>query len=311
MQTIRNLTAFALLCAGAVIGSPAGAQAVCDVDIEAIEIPRLNDLTYDIFDPEPLLGIGRVTLRQSAAGPCQPILTLSSDGPANERQLTGVGGDLAYVIRSESNTGEIIENSDSVLSSTAFRPFIPEGVEEVTIEYTVELPSLQRVRSGAYDGTLTFTLFADETEIVSDRQTVSLSVDVIEQLDVSVSSENPVFSLSRTFETVDFGALEQDETETVFVSVRSTGAYKVSFSSDNRGQLVHERGADSGAVDYFVEIDGAQIGQLTEDVDITGGDGPTAETGEALQVLFRIGNVSRKRAGGYSDNVRVTVSPRE
>ncbi len=311
MRLARNLIMSALGCAGIAAAAPASAQSVCDLAIETIEVPRLNDLTYDIFDPEPLTGVGRVTIRQSAAGPCRAILTLSSEGSSNQRRLEGFGGDLVYIIRSGADNGEIVENSDSVLSSTAFRPFIPEGTEEVTVEYTVELPSLQTVHSGDYDGTLAFTLFGDETEIISDRQTVAFAVDVIEQLDVSVSAEDPVFSLSRTFETVDFGALEQDETETVFVSVRSTGAYKVSFTSDNQGQLVHERGADRGAVDYFVEIDGAQIGKLTESIDISGGNGPTTGAGEALRVEFRIGDVSRKRAGAYADNVRVTVSPRE
>ena len=205
----------------------------------------------------------------------------------------------------------VISNTDSVLDTNVFRAVIPDTVDEVTMEYIVEVPEGQLVRSGRYDDTVQVALYDDVVDILRDRGTFSLNLDVVEQVDVSVSSTSPAFSLARTFEVIDFGTLETNEIQTAFVTVRSTEDFQLFLRSENDGRLVHERGGDFGTIDYSVTLDGRPLGRPEGLIEAADGRGPTGGLGQAYNIEIQIGEVEQRRAGLYEDRLRLRVRPRE
>ena len=299
-----------------VVAAPVAAQVDCALQIGTIQPPRLSDLRYDIFAREPVNGIGRVDVRRIAdpatdGQPCAFVLTLLSEASGPDRLLRAATDELTYVVFDNDADRRVGANVDAVLEPTAFRAVMPAGVDEVTVEFLVEVPPGQLARSGAYDGTITLTLYDDVTDLLEDRQSFSLGVDVYRQADVSVSTTSPAFNLARTFETVDFGTLESGEIQNAFVTVRTTDNFAITLESENNWRLAHVGGVDLGTIDYSVSINGNRVGLAPGEVEAAAGLGPTGGAGRAFDVAFQIGNVDRRRAGRYEDLVTVTVVPQE
>ena len=303
--------AIAAALASAVYGAgiaTAVAQTECDLRISELQRPRLSDLRYDIFAAEPVSGVGRISVERLSPGPCALVLTLSSRAPGSQRVLAGSGGSLIYVVRENTPSRLVVSNTDSVLDTNVFRAVIPDTVDEVTLEFIVDVPAGQLVRSGRYDDTIQVALYDDVVDVLRDRGTISLNLNVVEQVDVSVSSASPEFSLARTFEVIDFGTLETNEIQTAFVTVRSTEDFQLFLRSENDGRMVHERGGDFGAIDYSVTLDGRPLGRPEGLIEAADGRGPTGGIGEAYSIEIQIGEVEQRPAGLYEDRLRVRVA---
>jgi hypothetical protein len=108
---------------------------------------------------------------------------------------------------------------------------------------------------------------------------------------------------------MDFGDLEEGETQFVDLIVRGNVDYTMFFESDNRGVLRHETDRKS-AVPYLFSVGDTTVDLSGGRVEVPGNSGPTTVGGDSFPISVSIGSIALVTAGNYADHITITVRSR-
>lgn len=177
----------------------------------------------------------------------------------------------------------------------------PRGQEVVQYRLVVDSDSI--ARAGLHDQRVEVEAENEDGQAIAGQQLV-LGVDVLPSAVLGVAG---AYRVNNGQAVVDLGELREGVPEVPLqLRVQSTGRYRLTLDSRNRGRL-----RLSGS-DWYIPYGLALGGQS---VDLSGGDAeylsqPAAGLRrESLPVQFRIGDVSDRRAGTYVDVISISVEP--
>ena len=130
---------------------------------------------------------------------------------------------------------------------------------------------------------------------------VTLVLDLAAAAAIGLKGE---FSRPNGTPVIDLGELTEGvRSLNTALYVHSTGGYRVSITSANRGRL--RQGATAWYVDYNLKVGAQDINlQRTDTINVVS---QTARRDD-YPLAVRIGDVSGKRAGEYSDTLTFTVA---
>jgi spore coat protein U-like protein len=300
-----GLVGAVLAIAGAGLSAASARAQSCDASFAGVENLTFQSRSYDVYRTDDLTGNGEIRVVRTGDAPCQIAVALKSDSPG-ERELRGPAGALVYSIREDSANGITLANTDRPAANGTLKASLSDR-DAVAFPLVLRLPAEQTVPAGQYNDTVTAYLYDLSNLRQLDRRTFTPSVRVDARADVSVSASTPGFDIASTFTTLDLGELRTGERAQAFVTVRSTSDYELSLASDNGARLRREGGGET--IDYQASLDGSSV-QLTKTArTVERGRGPTARDGRSYRLEVRIGSVDRKRAGTYSDRIRIRVEP--
>jgi len=177
----------------------------------------------------------------------------------------------------------------------------------------VTVPGQQAAIAGNYQANLSIGV-VDGSAAEADRAQAAGLLDDSTQ----VSLELNVPGVARVFfagtqsrqRVVDFGRLTSGGQPDMPIAllIQATNSVQLQFTSANNGMLVNESHASDGHVDYRVSIRGESY-SLDQPTLVTISN-PGNSTGEAVVPLeFELGDVSRQRAGFYTDTLSITLRP--
>lgn len=277
----------------------------CEARFAGVANLTFQARSYDVYRRDDLTGNGQIEVVRTGDAPCRIAVVLKSKS-TGQRELGGTAGNIVYSIRRDEADGITLNNIDRPAANGTLTAILAERTS-VTFPLTLRIPAEQIVPAGRYRDTVTAYLFDTDDLRQLDRRTFTPSVVVDARTDVSVSTTASRFDIAQTFATLDLGELQTGERARAYVTVRSTSDYLVSLASENGSRLRRDGGEQS--IEYDATLNGRSIklGRTMQTVDRSAG--PTPSDGRSYSFEVRIGNVGRKRAGIYSDRVRIRVEP--
>jgi len=268
---------------------------------------------YDGFEARQQVERFGLALVHSSGETCDLLVTFASRGGAGRRSLQGPGrGLLAYELLGDANGRHVLENDPDAPARGALATRLASPGDKAALDYFVRIPAGQIVAAGVYGDVLELTLYEIEGgggRRPLDRASVALSASVRPQAEVSIAGTDHASAGGRTYKVVDFGTLRAGDRRAVFLEVRSSAGYELTFSSDNGGVLRHESPSGDWWVGYAARLDGRLL-PLASSATVHG-QGPTPLRGASHQLEFEIGAVEGKMAGNYLDTLRIEVRPVE
>jgi len=238
-------------------------------DADGGAVPKLGDLEYEILTPN---GNNIAYGQQPLGAPPQFLLTSSENG-----------GDF-YTLTLKIPAGQSVApglHSDNVLFFT-----------EQDRRYC---------QNSSYDYRRRYRYYSNCGPIVREQfsRGGNFTVNVVNTLSINIAG-------AATTRTFDFGPLEQGERQSVNIQTRSNSPYQISFDSDMDGTM--KLGGDKDAVmeiAYTATLDGQLIteGAPYRNSSVDGTNGQDVN----LPFEVTIGDTSNKRAGHYSDIIKLKI----
>jgi len=177
----------------------------------------------------------------------------------------------------------------------------PRSQEVVQFQLVVDERSI--TRDGLHDQRVTIEAESSDGLPMAAEQLV-LGLDVLPSATLGLSG---AYRVNNGRAMVDLGELQEGIAQVPLqLRVQSTGRYKLTLESHNNGRL--QLPGTQWFVPYGLAIDGQSI-------ELAGGSGeylsPTGQglRRDSLPIRFRIGDVSDRRAGTYSDVISISVAP--
>ncbi len=216
----------------------------------------------------------------------------------------------SYVMKDvldQTNANEVISASFSGSNSTK------------AVSYYAKMPYISpptgMYAGGTYSDTYVVKIFEGnrgDTTVPAYSTSVTISTVVPKVINISLVDSGAAYNVSDTSQTLNFGTLSQNETQGFDMRVLTNAGYKVSFSSQNNGNLKHA--SYNSLVSYSLKVNNVTInlnGSSTMPVDVATGSGIYYATSAPLPVLVTIGSIDNKLAGSYSDYITVTATTTE
>lgn len=293
----------AVLCFAMLAAPPAAATCESAVQIN----PSVRPLPYDPFEAGDTVMQGSILVRQDGPEPCPLRLGFyrSPDVDISMRQTSGASsgnGPLRYDLTS--NGRRLIADwpQNSKPPIFVIVPPVGHSGQAAEVTYQLRIPRGQLAAPGRY---------TDEVELrvyeVNGKDLLALRVLILEAEVSSVVSLNLVGAdVSSPYSyTMDFGTLESGERRSIGIEARSNGRYRLEVRSREGGVLRLAPPFDDWTVDYAASI----AGQAVNFPASLGSFSPTAASGAVLPLQVVIGDVARKRAGVYRDEITVSIEP--
>lgn len=266
--------------------------------------PRFVSESQTVTVTDVSVGTGEVSTEQfnirvanEGNGQCSAIIKVNWLG------TIGHEGQLELGLRSGSSLIQILSNeSEAPLSDGNLPvPGIPGGANGRAVPMTLFVGTDWGVASGDHTAQLLLTLLGPKGEPV-DTMVLTIIIRVPPSVSLRIVGATGEASIAQV-------ALGNVTSRNVSVSdpfgarVWSTSPYLVTFSSANRGSLVHTSGLDK--IEYELRMD-------NQVVDLVGANefvflNPTDALGDIHPLRVQAGPAAA-RAGDYSDRVTVTVS---
>lgn len=294
----KSFAAAAVLGLSALIPDQASAQDKCNLTIQ----PALDQwvIRYNPLEDEVAQRTFDVLLVNKGGTPCNGNILaslqaeafgLTSPGGANRVRYTLVDVDYGGVditprsgeSARRNGTSISIKQSEQLPARITFAAFPEAGVAQ-----------------GRY--TQVANLFVEQANgTIHATRPVTLVLDLAAAAAIGLKGE---FSRPNGTPVIDLGELtEGPRPLNTALYVHSTGGYRVSISSANRGRL--RQGATAWYVDYNLKVGAQDINlQRTDTINVVS---QTARRDD-YPLTVRIGDVSGKRAGEYSDTLTFTVA---
>jgi len=294
----KSFAAVAALGLLALIPGQASAQDKCNLTIQ----PALDQwvIRYNPLEDEIAQRTFDVLLVNSGRTPCNGNILaslqaeafgLTTPGGANRVRYTLVDVDYGGVDITPRSGGSARRNGTSVS--------IKQG-EQLPARITFAAFPEAGVAQGRY--TQVANLFVEQANgTIHATRPVTLVLDLAAAAAIGLKGE---FSRPNGTPVIDLGELtEGPRPLNTALYVHSTGGYRVSVTSANRGRL--RQGATAWYVDYNLKVGAQDINlQRTDTINVVS---QTARRDD-YPLTVRIGDVSGKRAGEYSDTLTFTVA---
>lgn len=273
-----------------------------DDDCEVLIEPQLSQWTirYNPLEDEVAVRSFDIRLENKGRKKCRGNLDVSlrnspfglSSQRGNER--------IRYVLQ------QIEPSGPNLTPSSGESPRRPGGSIELgrresrLVRVTFAASPAEDVSAGSYTQTV-FVGFGEGRDRGHSGRPVVLALDVAAAAAIGLKGE---FSRPNGTPVIDLGELtEGPRPLNTALYVHSTGGYRVSISSANRGRL--RQGATAWYVDYKLKVGAQNINlERADDFNVVS---QTARRDD-YPLAVRIGDVSGKRAGEYSDTLTFTVA---
>ena len=158
----------------------------------------------------------------------------------------------------------------------------------------------ETLRAYLYSGTLKGGYHFETSQSITYRYYVPSSIGLSI---VDTGSPYDEYSLNKS---IDFGMMSSGLSKNFDIVIKSNEGYKLFFSSDNGGKLMH---SSLGAyVPYTTQVNGTNMTLVPyTPIQVASGNGITPANGERLNVILTLGAITNQPAGTYSDYITVTV----
>ncbi|MFN8370541.1 MAG: spore coat protein U domain-containing protein [Bacteriovoracaceae bacterium] len=260
--------------------------------------------------------------RTNTSGGCRPFfITMTKGGSSTySRRLALNSNTLNYNLYKNNSTSFVIKdvldqtNANEVISAS-----FSGSNSTRAVSYYVKMPYIApptgMYAGGTYSDTYIVKIFEGNrgnTTIPAYSTSVTVTTIVPKVINISLVDSGAAYDVLDTSQTLNFGTLTTGEQQGFDMRVLTNAGFKVSFSSQNNGNLKHA--SYNSLVSYGLKVNNVNInlaGSSTTPVDVATGSGIYYATSAPLPVLVTIGNITDKLAGSYSDYITVTATTTE
>ncbi|MBB4798825.1 hypothetical protein HNP32_002579 [Brevundimonas bullata] len=294
----KSFAAVAALGLLALIPGQASAQDKCNLTIQ----PALDQwvIRYNPLEDEIAQRTFDVLLVNSGRTPCNGNILASLQAEAFGLTTPGGANRVRYTLVDVDYGGvDITPRSGESARRNGTSVSIKQG-EQLPARITFAAFPEAGVAQGRY--TQVANLFVEQANgTIHATRPVTLVLDLAAAAAIGLKGE---FSRPNGTPVIDLGELtEGPRPLNTALYVHSTGGYRVSVTSANRGRL--RQGATAWYVDYNLKVGAQDINlQRTDTINVVS---QTARRDD-YPLTVRIGDVSGKRAGEYSDTLTFTVA---
>ncbi|WP_323845844.1 hypothetical protein [Microbulbifer magnicolonia] len=286
----RVLSWILLLSTGVAAWAADNHEQACSV--QSVSIEGQSGLVYYPFADRD--EVGRLRLIIAARGQCRFGLALL---PTSSAELLGPGQPVSVTFRDMSD--RILPMNGNEQRWLRFEQ-TARGAE---VDIALLLPRGQARRAGDYANNFVARIFANGHPV--REIDFPFSIRVAPQVDLRLAG-NTKGQLGKSA-GMNFGRLETGESLSALLAVRANGAYNLTVTSDNHGQLRHTSlSGDNTAVPYTAWLDGQQLSLHG------GGDSRSYSTphdGKHFRsITVQIGDTRGRVAGDYGDCLRATIT---
>lgn len=294
----KSFAAVAALGLLALIPGQASAQDKCNLTIQ----PALDQwvIRYNPLEDEIAQRTFDVLLVNSGRTPCNGNILASLQAEAFGLTTPGGANRVRYTLVDVDYGGvDITPRSGESARRNGTSVSIKQG-EQLPARITFAAFPEAGVAQGRY--TQVANLFVEQANgTIHATRPVTLVLDLAAAAAIGLKGE---FSRPNGTPVIDLGELTEGvRSLNTALYVHSTGGYRVSITSANRGRL--RQGATAWYVDYNLNVGAQDINlQRTDTINVVS---QTARRDD-YPLAVRIGDVSGKRAGEYSDTLTFTVA---
>jgi hypothetical protein len=289
---MRRISLFLIACSGA-FATPALAGDCRPEFVESTETVNFSSVEIGVgqFSRENFA----VHVRNTGDGDCSATI-----------RVRRVGAPLPdaprYTLQSGATVFEILaEGAAPTAHSDLPVPNAPTDDRGANVGFQLTLPTEWGLQSGFYGEQVELALL-DPAGIEVDTLTLALNIDIPRSVALRVVGATGDTSVAR----IHLGTLSSTAPTTsdpFGVRIWSTSGYRVSVSSENRGQLVHASNLDR--LPYELDFDQRKVN--LEGADSFFYPQHTPSLGRLHPLRVMVGPVNA-RAGDYADRVTVTVT---
>lgn len=156
------------------------------------------------------------------------------------------------------------------------------------------------LRAYLYSGTLNSGYHFETSQSITYYYYVPTSIGL------SIVDTGSPFDEYSTSKAIDFGMMSSGLSKNFDIVIKSNEGYKLFFSSENGGQLMH---SSLGAyVPYTTQVNSMTMNLIPNTaVQVASGTGITPTAGQRVNVKLTLGAITNQPAGSYSDYITVTV----
>ncbi len=268
--------------------------------LRLIAEPLELQLTYDAFAVGNTLQTTRLRLENLADRPCRILLEPQSHG----------SGRIEMALANTSLRGELFVGTDrrSLQEMTTGRPleFLMPANGRQSLEIGMRLQPGAFPMPGSYADGLSLALRDRDTgQLALEELLVRIHIEVPTRVQLNLAGSDPQRSTGNGAHVVDFGELETGAQRAVNLQVRANQTYRVSFRSENRGQLRRPAWPQEPGIDYRLVVAGRST-DLSAPLELSM-PRPMTPDGINLPIHIHIGEVGSYLAGTYEDVVHVSV----
>lgn len=175
----------------------------------------------------------------------------------------------------------------------------------------LKLDANQLIFFGNYSQNFNLKLFEGSfgSGVLRDQKIIHVSYLQNRITELSLVPTGSGFTKSSLSQSFDFGSLVEGANRGFDVVILHNAGYAVSVSSLNGGKLKHE--SKQSYVNYDFLIEGLPVGLSNSPRVIKSGNGLSTTNGTRLPVIVKIGDVTKARAGTYSDIITISVASTE
>ncbi len=293
----RRLSAIAVFLLVPVVWGYAAGQ------VEFAETPQ--DLSANYTYDTQMSATENVVIRQNSLFASYDFgITAGSSGSYDPRSALNGSIPLDYYIYDDAtNMNVIYDVPDAPTADNYLSGFLTNNV---TVPFDVVVPQGQLVEPGLYQDSLLLRLYQNAN--LRDEAPWLVGFSVQGFISVAVVPEGGTFDPNSNSIQIDFGTLDQDDTEEVTVLVLANLPYEISVASQNDGKLaIQGFPSVTSFVPYTLRVDDNEV-NLPAGGPVAFGPGPTPLSGAEHSFEFVIGSTDDAASGIHQDSVTVTVT---
>lgn len=276
---------------------------------------RIRNLVFT-WDGNTQVVTGDVRLRRRVyTTQCNFFRVGFSEGSAGNynRRMFRNADYVAYNIYRNSTTNIELQSLDDYSSFDEnlffFFQNTSDRVIDIPIEARLPIPNDGRelLANRNYIDTITATATGVFTNTLTATDNFRVRVNIPPEIDISLVNPGGTFDENATSYLMNFGNLNQGDSQSVDLKVRSNAGYSVEITSQNGGSLKHT--TESDLISYQLQVNGSNqsFPGPGSPLNIGSTSGVTPNEGVNFNLSFEIGNPANKTAGQYQDTITVTA----
>lgn len=277
---------------------------------------------YSVDDVNPTVpGTVAIARTKDNGVPCANFFlafTKGWGGSYNRYAVNLANGDLIYynIYKNSNSTGVLKEPSDiTSTNEVLFGPIAKNETKTLTYYFTLApINASVPPRAGIYTEYVQVQAYAGTyTNIISYEgyRDLNILISVSKFTSISLVDTGEAYDASRTFKTLDFGELEENETMSFDVRVVSNAGYILKASSSNNGLLKRTDGTGSKSeisYDFYANNSKKSLSSsASSPVTLASATGRTAAGGAQIPIKVIIKSVTDKDPGTYQDYITLSV----
>ena len=294
-------------------GRPGGRDNHLSLNIGNVNWQGDNGSNYSSFDAVTYRHTVTFEVAQRGTDDSEFFVTFSKESNGDSpRQMKGPARtSLAYQIYDNARLAYVLKDLPGAnINEVVYSTFEPTRNRK-TLDFVVVIPAGQEAAPGHYHDQVRVTLFEGNLDQYQQRaeRTINIFARVEETADLAILEIGEAFDSRAVSKSIDFDELEEGESQTCDLRVRSNTRYTVSLSSQNKGYLFNTAPEDKSRVEYFVTVAGQSISlKGKSDTDVGGGSNPTTAYGDSFPMKITIGELGTASFGTYEDELTITLT---